>query len=48
MFMELGSMLSLKVGKSVYDELEKDDPGYQRATQNGLMSRVADWFKNNF
>lgn len=29
-------------------ELEKDDPGYQRATQNGLMSRVADWFKNNF
>jgi len=25
MFMELGSMLSLKVGKAVYDELEKDD-----------------------
>ncbi len=24
MFMELGSMLSLKVGKAVYDELEKD------------------------
>ena len=23
--MEIGSMLSLKVGKSVYDELEKDD-----------------------
>ena len=23
--MELGSMLSLKVGKAVYDELEKDD-----------------------
>jgi hypothetical protein len=25
MFMELGSMLSLKVGKAVYNELEKDD-----------------------
>ena len=25
MFMELGSMLSLKVGKAVYDELEKDE-----------------------
>ena len=25
MFIELGSMLSLKVGKAVYDELEKDD-----------------------
>ena len=25
MFIELGSMLSLKVGKAVYEELEKDD-----------------------
>ena len=25
MFIELGSMLSLKVGKKVYEELEKDD-----------------------